>query len=135
MQPICEMQHGIHHQDGRFQTKAMPTITYGSIVSRETIRVALKIATLNDVEVKKDDMLNAHVQVSFMGKVWATLNTAVIARALYGLKSERAAFKILLAKCMESLENTYLVRLNWLKRRNHTRRWGTVFLLPIVLCG
>ena len=53
-------------------------------------------ATLNDLEVKSGDVLNAYVQTSVTEKVWTTLGsefskdarkTAVIVRALYGLKS------------------------------------------------
>ena len=43
-------------------TEALATITYASIVSRETARIALMIATLNDLEVKLGDILNAYVQ-------------------------------------------------------------------------
>ena len=33
-------------------TDASTTITYASLVSRETVRIALMIAALNDLEVK-----------------------------------------------------------------------------------
>ena len=93
-------------------TEALATITYASIVSRETARIALMIATLNDLEVKLGDILNAHVQAPVTEKVWTTLcpefgkdarKTAMIFRAIYHLKSSRASFKCRLAKCMESL--------------------------------
>ena len=93
-------------------TKALATITYASIVSRETVRIALMIATLIDLEVKSGDILNAYVQVPVTEKVWTTLGpefskdarkTAVIVRALYGLKSAGAAFRSHLARCMESM--------------------------------
>ena len=76
-------------------TKALATITYASIVSRETVRIAMMIATLNDLEVKLGNILNAYVQAPVTEKVWTTLGpefgkdsrkTAVIIRALYGLK-------------------------------------------------
>ena len=93
-------------------TKALATITYASKVSRQTVRTVLMIATLNDLEVKSGNILNAYVQAPVTEKVWTTLGpefgkdaekTAVIDRALYGLKSAGAAFKSHLAKCMESL--------------------------------
>ena len=37
-------------------TKALATIMYASVVSRMTIRIALIIAALNDLEVKLDDI-------------------------------------------------------------------------------
>ena len=70
------------------------------------------IATLNDLEVKPGNILNAYIQVPITEKVWTTLGpeigkdakkTTVIVRALYGLKSTGAAFRSYLDKCMESL--------------------------------
>ena len=34
-------------------------VTYASVVSRETVRIALTIAALNDLEVKASDVMNA----------------------------------------------------------------------------
>ena len=88
------------------------TITYASVLSRETVRIALMIVTINDLEVKSGNIFNACIQAHFTEKVWATLGsnfgkdarkTAVVVRALYGLKSAGAAFSTHLAKCMESL--------------------------------
>ena len=93
-------------------TMALATITYASVVSRETVRIALMIAILNDLEVKSGNILNACVQAPVTEKVWTNLGqefgkdarrTAVIVRALYGLKSTGAVFRSHLAKCMESL--------------------------------
>ena len=62
---------------------------------------------LNGREVKADDVLNAYITK----KIWTTLGpelgadackTAIIVRALYGLKSSRAAFWQHLGECMES---------------------------------
>ena len=41
--------------------KAPATITYASLVLRETVRIALNITTLNDLEVKWGDILNAYM--------------------------------------------------------------------------
>ena len=41
---------------GGHKTDAPATITYASVVSRETVRVALTIAALNDLEVKAGDV-------------------------------------------------------------------------------
>ena len=37
-------------------TEALATIMYASIVSRETVRIALMIVTLNDLEIKSDNI-------------------------------------------------------------------------------
>ena len=71
------------------------------------------ISSLNDLEVKLGDILNAYVQAPVTEKVWTTLGpefskdarkTVVIVRALYGLESAGAAFRSQLVRCMEFLE-------------------------------
>ena len=76
------------------------TIMYTSIVSRETFRISLMIAALNDLEVRLGDILNACVQAPIKEKVLTTLGpefdkdtrkTAVIIRVFNGLKSTGAS--------------------------------------------
>jgi hypothetical protein len=54
---------------GGHQTKAPVTITYASVVSGETVRLALTIASLNDLNVKVGDVLNAYITVPVKEKV------------------------------------------------------------------
>ena len=86
--------------------QAPAIIMYASIVSRKTVRIALMIAALNDLEVESDNILNAYIQAPVTERVWTTLGlefgkdvreTAVIVRALYGVKSAGAAFRSHLA--------------------------------------
>ena len=72
-------------------TEALATITYASMVSRETVRIALMIAALNDLEGKSGNILNAYVQPHVTEKVCTSLgpkfgkhvgNAEVIVRAL-----------------------------------------------------
>ena len=42
---------------------------YASIISRETVRIELMIAALNDLGMKSADVLNACVQASVIEKV------------------------------------------------------------------
>ena len=97
---------------GGHKTEAPATITYASVISRETLRLALTIAALNDLEVKVGDVLNAYIMAPITEKVWTTLGpefgedhgkNARIVRALYGLKSAGAAFRAHLASCMRQL--------------------------------
>ena len=90
-------------------TKAPPTITYASIVSQENVYLSLTIAALNDLEVKVGDVLNAYITAPITEKVWTILGpefgpdagkTALMVRALYGLKSAGAAFCAHLASFM-----------------------------------
>jgi hypothetical protein len=86
---------------GGHRTKAPATITYASVVSRETMHLALTIASLNDLEVKVGDVLNTYITTPVKEKVWSILGpkfghdagrTAIIVRASYELKSAGAAF-------------------------------------------
>jgi len=91
------------------QTKAPATITYASVVSRETIRIALLMAALNDLEVMLGDVLNAYTTAPITKEVWTVLGaefgsdagkSAIIVCVLYGLKSAGAAFRAHLASFM-----------------------------------
>jgi hypothetical protein len=86
---------------GGHLTKAPATITYASVVSRETVRLPLTFVSLNDFEVKVGDVLNAYITAPVKEKVWTILEpkfgldsgkSDVIVHALYGLKSTGAAF-------------------------------------------
>ena len=123
-------------------TKAPATITYASDVSRETVSIAVIIAALTNLEVKLGDILYAYVQAPVTGKVRTTFSsefgkgaskTAVIVRALYGLKSAGSAFRSRVVRCMIYLECA--PQLRFLAETRNKTRWGTVLLLPTVLCG
>jgi hypothetical protein len=86
---------------GGHLTQAPATITYASVVSRETVRLALTFASLNDLKVKAGDVLTPYITTPVKEKAWTILGpkfghdsgkSAVIVRALYGLKSAGAAF-------------------------------------------
>ena len=48
---------------GEHATKAPVTFTYASVVSRETVRIALLMAVLNDIDIWAADVLNAYITV------------------------------------------------------------------------
>jgi hypothetical protein len=98
---IEDFRHKARLVAGGHMTKAPVTITYASVVSRETICIALLMAALNDLNVKVGDVLNAYITAPITEKVWTVFGpefgidagkSAVIVRALYGLKSAGAAF-------------------------------------------
>ena len=45
-------------------------LTYASVVSRETVRIALTIAALHDLDVKAADVENAYLTAPTTEKVW-----------------------------------------------------------------
>ena len=55
-------------------TKALATIMYASVASSETVRIALMIATLNDLEAKLGSILNAYIQTPVTEKVRTMLD-------------------------------------------------------------
>jgi hypothetical protein len=120
----CQMIFDIKMEDfrckarlvaGGHMTKAPATITYVSVVSCETIRISLLMAALNDLKVKVGGVLNAYITVHITEKVWTVLGlefgidaskSAIIVRALYGLKSAGAAFHAHLALFMRQMGYT-----------------------------
>ena len=97
---------------GGHRTEAPATLTYASVVSRETVRVALTIAALNALEVKAADVEGAYLTAPNVEKIWTVLGPefgddagkkAIVARALYGLKSAGASFRNHMADCMATL--------------------------------
>ncbi len=58
---------------GGHLTQAPATITYASVVSHETMRLALTFASLNDLEFKVGNVLNAYITALVKEKVWTIL--------------------------------------------------------------
>jgi hypothetical protein len=87
-------------------------LTYASVVSRDSVRIALTIAALNDLEVKASNVQGAYLNAPCREKIAAILGPefgehqgkkAIITRALYGLKSSGAAYRAHIADCMRHL--------------------------------
>jgi hypothetical protein len=58
---------------GGHTSDAPHAMTYESVVSRESVRVALTLAALNDLDVKMDDIENAYLTAPITEKVWTVL--------------------------------------------------------------
>ena len=81
---------------GGFTTEASSSITYSSVVSRESVRLAFMIAALNDVDVMSCDLENAYLNTMCRKKIWFEVRTKcgedkdkvlIVVRAFYGIKS------------------------------------------------
>ena len=90
-------------------TETPDTMTYASVVSRESVRLALMLAALNALEVKCGDVENAYITAPITEKVWSILGTEfgadagqkyIVVRTLYGLKSSGDAFLSHICICM-----------------------------------
>ncbi len=68
-----DFRHKARLVAGGQMTKAPATITYASVVSHETVRIALLTAALNDINVQVGDVLNAYITAPITEKVWTVL--------------------------------------------------------------
>ena len=87
---------------GGHLTEPPPSITYSSVVSRDSVRLAFLIAALNDLDVTACDVGNAYLNAPCREKIWfvagpefgSRQGTVIkVVRALYGLKSSGAAWR------------------------------------------
>ena len=62
-------------------TKTLAAVTYASVVLRETARIALTIAALNEIEVKCGDVMNAYITAPCTEKIWTALGPEIGADA------------------------------------------------------
>jgi Reverse transcriptase (RNA-dependent DNA polymerase) len=85
------------------------SITYSSVVSRESVRIAFVVAALNGLDIMAADIGNAYLNAFTSEKVYTITGAefgeeagqvAVIVRALYGLKSSGAAWHAFFAQSL-----------------------------------
>mgnify|MGYP003321204368 FL=1 len=98
---------------GGHMTNTPPTLTYSSVVSRDSVRLAFLIAALNNLDILACDISNAYLHATCKEKIWflggdETGNdkgkVLVITRALYGLKSSGAAWHAKLAGTLQEMK-------------------------------
>ena len=97
---------------GGHTTCAPPSLTYSSVVSRDSVRIAFMLAALNDLGIWACDIGNAYLNAPCREKIWTVAGTEfgsdkgkvmIIVRALYGLKSSGAAWRAMLAESLSDL--------------------------------
>ena len=97
---------------GGHVTNAPSSITYSSVVSRDSVRIALTIAALNDLDILACDIQNAYLTADCREKIFTKAGPEfgseagkimIVRKALYGLKSSGAAFRALLASTIWDL--------------------------------
>jgi hypothetical protein len=101
---------------GGHMTDPPASITYSSVVSRDSVRIAFMLAALNDIDILACDIGNAYLNASPREKVYTTAGHefgneligrhVLIVRALYGLKSSGAAWRSHLANTLQHLGYT-----------------------------
>jgi hypothetical protein len=94
------------------KTEPPSSVTYSSVVSRDSVRICLLIAALNDLDLQAADVQNAYLLAPCREKIWVKAgaefgdlegNTLIINKALYGLKSSGAAFRSFLAERLDDM--------------------------------
>ena len=91
---------------GSHTTDTPASLTYSSVVSRDSVQIALTIAALSGLKVLGADIENAYLMAPCPEKIYTTAGpkfgsecgkTMLIVCALYGLKTSGAAFHSFLA--------------------------------------
>ena len=88
------------------------TLTYSSVISRDSIHIALTIAALNELSVMASDIQNAYLTADCREKIWTHAgpefgsesgSIMIVKKALYGLKGSCAAFRAHLAEKLDDI--------------------------------
>ena len=97
---------------GGHTTETPSSLTYSSVVSRDSVRIALTVAALNELDVLGCDIQNAYISAPCREKIYTIAGkefgseagtVMIVKRALYGLKSSGAAFRAMLANVLWDL--------------------------------
>jgi hypothetical protein len=92
---------------GGHTTETPASVTYASVVSRDSVRIAFLVAALNDLDILACDVSNAYLNAPCREKIWFVAGpefgsrqgqVVKIVRALYGLKSSGASWRSMLQK-------------------------------------
>ena len=93
----------------RSTTEAPTSLTYYSVVSRDSVRLDFLKAELNDLDVMACDVGNAYLNVPCRKDIWFIAEpeqggrygkVMVVVRALYGLKSSGASWRAMFAETL-----------------------------------
>ena len=91
--------------------------TYSSVVSRESVRICFTLAALNNLDVLSADIGNAYLNAKPLERCHVTVTddllfgpaakgrTAIICRALYGMKSSGNAWRLHFANILDKVLN------------------------------
>jgi hypothetical protein len=89
------------------------TLTYSSVVSRDSVRIAFLLSALNGLDILAADIGNAYINADAREKVYFEAGdefgpsykgrNVVIVKALYGLKSSGAAWRAHFAEALHDL--------------------------------
>jgi hypothetical protein len=101
---------------GGHMTQPASSITYSSVVSRDSVRIAFLLATLNELQILSCDIGNAYLNAPCREKIWFQAGrecgedigkVMIITRALYGLRTSGASWRQMLSDTITSREFGY----------------------------
>lgn len=104
-----DMTRKARYVAGGHLTDVPPSMTYSSVVSRDTVRIGFLMAALNGLDILAGDIQNAFLEAPtkekiffYAGSEWGANEGRVIkvVRALYGLKSSALQFRNHLAETL-----------------------------------
>ena len=93
-------------------TEPPAALTYSSVVSRDSVRIALLVAALNELQLLACDIQNAYLTADCRERIYIIAgpefgseegSIMIVKKALYGLKSSGAAFRAHLAETLYDL--------------------------------
>ena len=93
-------------------TETPMSLTYSSVLSRDSVRIILLTAALNGLQVMASDIQNAYLTANCHEKIWTQAGPEfgsdrgypmIIRKALYGLKSSGTAFRAHLAETLHDI--------------------------------
>jgi Reverse transcriptase (RNA-dependent DNA polymerase) len=99
------MKHGF--AAGGHTTEVPKLLTYASVVSRDSVRITLTVAAMNNLQIMACDIQNVYLMADCRERIWTctgpefgseTGTIFIVKKALYGLKSAGAAFRALLTE-------------------------------------
>ena len=67
-----DFRHKARYVAGGHMTETPATLTYASVVSRESVHIALTMAALHGLEVKTGDIKNVYLTAAVSEKIWTT---------------------------------------------------------------
>jgi hypothetical protein len=97
------------------KTGVPASVTYGTVVSRDLVRILLTIPALNDLEILGADVQNAFLAAPNKEKCWMIAGpefgpeegkTFLVVNALYGLKSASFSFRLYMTEKLSSMGST-----------------------------
>jgi hypothetical protein len=110
----CGSTHKARIVAGGHCTDAPNTITYSSVVTRESAHIGLLIAALNELDILAADIGNTYLQAPAREKVHTTAGqelgpnhvgkTVIIICAIYGFKSSGAAWHTQLSQTLRDVD-------------------------------